>query len=284
MPNTQNRNHNIYTPKQKRVLDLEMKYFNILFQVFSKKSFSHSLNQIMIEINSSWQRIHKIWGKSNVVDLAVERLINYKVHNDPLISPHIQSVYPSPISSDTAFITKDAVINIDSKTTDVYGNPGDWHRQRVGCNQHSFDNKLNFKPPQKPKNMKITALLKQYHGRKPVLSYFLSTLYYSDQKNKTDSWYDDNKYSIKPYHMKAKKKNNTQIDTRFLQNIRLSCMPHHEVSSLFQNDLISGVKVYKPANVSNPKHTDEMRVVCSDIKDRYDSRGKIWEGVKTWVI
>ena len=53
---------------------------------------------------------------------------------------------------------------------------------------------------------------------------------------------------------------------------------------LSENDLISGVKVYKPANVSNPKHTDEMRVVCSDIKDRYDSRGKIWEGVKTWVI
>ena len=121
-----NRNYNTYTPKQKRVLDLEMKYFNILFQVFSKKSFSHSLTHIMIEINSSWQRIHKIWGKSNVVDLAVERLINYKVHNDPLISPHIQSVYPSPISSDTAFITKDSVINIDSKTTDVYGNPNDW--------------------------------------------------------------------------------------------------------------------------------------------------------------
>ena len=32
----------------------------------------------MIEINSSWQRIHDIWGKANVVDLAVERLINYK--------------------------------------------------------------------------------------------------------------------------------------------------------------------------------------------------------------
>ena len=78
MPNTQNKSFTKYTPKQKRVLDLEKKYFNILFKVFSQKSFSHSLNQIMIEINSSWQRIHDIWGKANVVDLAVERLINYK--------------------------------------------------------------------------------------------------------------------------------------------------------------------------------------------------------------
>ena len=42
------------------------------------------------------------------------------------------------------FVTKDAVINIDSKTISVGGNSEDWDRQTVGCNQTSFDNKLNF--------------------------------------------------------------------------------------------------------------------------------------------
>ena len=60
---------------------------------------------------------------------------------------------------------------------------------KVGCNQHSFDNKLNFKPPRN-QQYENNALLKKYHNQKPVLSYFLSTLYYSDQKNQTDSWYD----------------------------------------------------------------------------------------------
>ena len=284
MPSTQNKNQNIYTPKQKKVLDLEKKYFNILFTVFSQKSFSKSLNDIMIEINGNWKRIHTIWGKPNVVDLAVERLINYTVHNDPIIKKHIQSVYPSPISSDTAFITNDAVINIDSKTTDVFGNATDWHRQRIGCNQHSFDNKLNFKPPRKPNNMRITALLKTYHHQKPVLSFFLSTLYYSDQTKCIDSWYDDKKYTVKPYHMKKQIKDKTIADKRFMDNIRLSCMPHNEISSLYHNNIFDGVKSYKPPKVLKPKHTDEMRVVCNDIKDRYDSSGNHWEGVKTWFI
>ena len=134
----QNNNFNSYTYNQKKVLDLEKKYFNILYQIFSQQSFNKELRSIMKNINKDWIKIHKIWDKENVVDLAVERHINYRVYNDPLLKDSIQSIYPSVISSDTAFITNDAVINIDSKTISIEGNKNDWPRQTVGCNHISY--------------------------------------------------------------------------------------------------------------------------------------------------
>ena len=141
MPNKQNKNFNSYTPTQKKVLDLEKKYFNIFYQIFSTAKFSKELQGLMADINNNWQKINSVWKKTNKVDLAVERHINFRIYSDPLIKNSIQSVYASPISSDTAFETDDAVINIDSKTVYVTKNHSDWPRQTLGKNQISFDNK-----------------------------------------------------------------------------------------------------------------------------------------------
>ena len=179
MMTPQNKNFDSYTDNQKKVLDLEKKYFDILHQIFSQKSFNDELKEIMKNINQDWRTIHKVWDKENVVDLAVERHINFRVYNDPLLKDRIKSIYPSVISSDTAFVTKHAVINIDSKTNNVRSNPADWKRQTVGCNQNSFDNQLNFYTKAKG-HVKITSLLKpdfDYESKTlPVLSFFLSTL------------------------------------------------------------------------------------------------------------
>ena len=144
MSRNQEKNYKTYTADQKKILDLEKKYFDILFSIFSKQNFQNELRAIMNDINNNWTRVHTLWGKTNVVDLAVERHINFRIYNDPSLKNHILSVYPSVISSDTAFVTKDAVINIDSKTISISGNSNDWKRQVIGCNQTSFNNKLNF--------------------------------------------------------------------------------------------------------------------------------------------
>ncbi len=285
MPNIQNKNFKLYTDNQKKVLDLEKKYFNLLFKIFSQQSFSNEMRAIMNDINKNWNRVHTIWGKENVVDLAVERHINFRIYNDPLIRKSITSVYPSVISSDTAFVTNDAVINIDSKTNNVSGNATDWTRQTIGCNQHSFDNKLNFYAQNKKVYVPVTNLLKPYHKSKPVLSFFLSTLYYSDKKNKIDSWYVDSKYKIKPYYDRnPKKKDKSIVRPEFLFNIKLSCMPHMEVSSLFDNNIIDGTKSYIPPDDPNPIGTDAMRVTHDNLKERYDSNGRPWDGFKCWSI
>ena len=279
----QNNDFNSYTKEQKKVLDLEKKYFNILFKIFSHQNFGDELRAIMNDINSDWKREHEFWGKANVVELAVERHINYIIYNDSSLKNIIQSIYPSVISSDTAFVTNDAVINIDSKTISVSGNKNDWTRQTVGCNQTSFDNKLNFFSKTKNLSVPITSLLKSYHKSKPVLSFFLSTLYYSDDKNQKDSWYLDSKYKNKPYYS-DKTKDKTIVKEIFLKNIKFSCMPHNELSSLFEYNIIAGVKSYKPPDVPKPTGTDSVRVEHENLKHRYDSNGDYWEGLKLWTI
>jgi hypothetical protein len=283
MPNKQNKNFNFYTPTQKKVLDLEKKYFNIFYQIFSQSSFQKELQSIMTDINQNWQKIHGIWGKTNVVDLALERHINFRIYNDKSIRNQIVSVYPSVISSDTAFITNDAVINIDSKTISVDENHTDWDRQTLGKNQMSFDNKLNFIAPRKKIPVPISSHLQPFHNSKPVLSFFLSALYHIDEQNRNDSWYIDSAHKIKPYYDK-KIKDKTVVKQEFLKNIKFACMPHHELSNLFNFDIIAGVKSYIPPDNPNPTGTASTRVDHENLRDRYDSSGKAWEGFKSWVI
>ena len=54
MPVQQNKFFKSYTYNQKKVLDLEKKYFNILYQVFSQQSFRQELQAIMNNINKDW--------------------------------------------------------------------------------------------------------------------------------------------------------------------------------------------------------------------------------------
>ena len=280
----QNKNFNFYTDDQIKVLDLEKKYFNILYQIFSQQSFSQELQAIMNNINKNWIKIRKIWDKPNVVDLAVERHINYRIYNDPLLKDSIESIYPSVISSDTAFITNDAVINIDSKTISIGTNTDDWPRQTVGCNQISFDNKLNFKAPRKKINVPITSLLEPYYDDKPVLSYFLSTLYFTNEKNETESWYLDTEHIKKPYHSSTVK-DKTAVKEKFLKNIKFACMPHRSLSDLFEYRIVDGVKSYKPPGKNvTPTGTDSVRIAHESLENRYDSNGNYWKGFKSWII
>ena len=282
----QNKIFNSYKFDQKKVLNLEKYYFKILYKIFSQEKFINGLKAIMENINKDWKKIHKVWDKENVVDLAVERHINYWVYNDPLLKnddEKIESIYPSVISSDTAFVTNKAVINIDSKTINVEGNKNDWRRQTVGCNQMSFDNDL-FYSPRKKIHVPITNLLEPYYKSKPVLSFFLSTLYFIDKENETDSWYVDSDHINKPYY-KSKTKNKTKVIEDYLKNIKFACMPHNDLSDLFNNKIVHGVKSYKPGGKNvTPTGTSSVRIEHESLENRYDSNGNYWQGFKSWTI
>jgi hypothetical protein len=125
--------------------------------------------------------------------------------------------------------------------------------------------------------------LEPYYNSKPVLSFFLSTLYYIDEKNQIDSWYKDADHIIKPYH-KDEVTNKTVVKDDFLKNIKFACMPHYEISNLFNYNIIKGVKSYKPADVPKPTGTASVRVAHENLKNRYDSNGNYWKGFKSWTV
>ena len=70
----------------------------------------------------------------------------------------------------------------------------------------------------------------------------------------------------------------------FLDNIKFSCVPHNEISGLFDNNIIDGNKGYKPPNVPIPTGTSSSRITHECLKERYDSKGVPWVGFKSWAI
>ncbi len=166
------------------------------------------------------------WDKKNKVQLPCQRIINYIVMKK---LKEITGVYNSAISSDIAFETNDAIINIDSKTVSSTGNEGDFESLFFGPNQSSFKNK-NYgvnedKYPGLPSNFELPSI--DILTKKPVLTFFLM-IKYTDNDNKFE-WYlhEDN------------------------PNIRLICIPNGEISYLFNNDIISNPKTYSYEKTEN---------------------------------
>ena len=61
-------------------------------------------------------------------------------------------------------------------------------------------------------------------------------------------------------------------------------MPHNEISSLFNYNIVSGTKGYTPNDVPNPTGTKSIRVDHESLRQRYDSLGNPWEGFQSWKI
>ena len=79
-------NHQSYTQDQMIVLDLEKKYFEILYKIFSSIQFQDELKSLINDINRRWERIYTHWGKENVVDLDMRMTgedFSYYTHQMP---------------------------------------------------------------------------------------------------------------------------------------------------------------------------------------------------------
>lgn len=302
---------------QKDILDLEKSYFLKLKSFFLEDEFLSPLLDLETWIKENYLELHS-WKKVNKSNLAVERIINYHIYSnfkDKETGKNlISGVYASPVSSDTAFETKDAIINIDAKTVNFHTNPGDWDQLEIGPNQSSFVHD-NCYPN---KEASFPGLKVPFHAEavdiktgKPNLSFILMLLYKDD--GKSFEWH--------------KPKNDNQI--------KLVSIPNGTLSVFFDNYLLKSVKTYKyetetielkngkfrtkiikKKNISdafkpvklntkeafydNKKNkvwtkfespyyssalsTDNIRIDFNTLKNRLDSESNAWEGFFSWDI
>ena len=303
---------------QINIATLEEFYFNDLLNQFKTDPiYNQSLLDVETWIQANYNSFSS-WKSVNKVKLAVQRLIANLFYSR---YPHFLKIYPSPISSDIAFETNDAIINIDSKTVSHSGNAGDFEKLFFKPNQASFNHKGFGKSvnnvntyPGMPINFSIPPI-DPFSG-KPVFTFFIMYKYYDD-KVRTFSWY----------------RNNEEPNVKFI------CLPNGDLSSLFNYDLgIKGAKTYHYEKIPNPQggndifnelplnhpfpnnafqvevgdrfgwylprkdqtwlpyptssptalrntlFTDTCRIQFSVLKDRLDSNNQQWDGVSTWQI
>ncbi len=281
-------------PNQKDILDLERDYFNIFKKFFQKSFFNDGMERIKEYIDSNINKLNS-WNVENKVALACERLVNLHIHKNfpdkktinKFPKSRIQDIYPSPLSSDTAFITEDAIINIDCKTYSIgtpgikegkgKGNKNDWTRATIGANQTSFDQKQHFTGRNgsgPPIPVKFNLLKDDDHDGiiKPTISLMLGFLYFDNGKN--FNWYTDNN------------------DEDFSDNVKLACIPNGHLSNLFNNKIISNVKSYQYKKGTKKKNRVSknaigvlsFRVENEILRDRFDSSKKYWKGFAKWTI
>ena len=207
------------TSDEKNILNLEQLYMEDLKELFKQKKFSNSLNEIKNYINKNYLYIEKNYDTHNKINLGLERLMRFHIYRN---YRKIKKVYSSPISSDIAFETDDAILNIDSKTLDKCENYSDFHYFHFEANQSSFKQKPSGS------NRYYDGLITKsnlpssdINSNKPLLT-FVICLHYSDDGSKFN-FYSDKKY----------------------KNLSLTCMPNGILSPLFKNDIIKNFKTYK---------------------------------------
>ena len=207
-----------------KVLDLEKKYFNILWELFTSNEFIHDLKTIEIEIQKQYAYLQHTWELKNKLKIPAERLVRQYIYKE--LSHLISHIYPSAVSSDIAFITEDAVINLDVKTLDSVGNRGDIFNLQFENNQSSFINKnLDMDSRFPNSGVKVECMLPMEYSyddgdKLPVLTYFLTVVY------------SDNKRSFKLCR---------EADT---PTIFLKCLPNGIISALFDFDIVDNFKTY----------------------------------------
>ena len=195
------------------IISLEQKYMVQLTKLFQTKEFSKNLSELENYIQANYNFIKKRYSKKNKVDIAVERTCRFHVYTK---YKEIIKIYPSPISSDIAFETKDAIINIDSKTIDKHKNSGDFKSFHFENNQSSFKQeplgKTNYY-----KGLQIKTALPTIDPatKKPLLNFVIRILY--NDTHSTFTFYKDANH----------------------KNISLTCLPNGELSSLFKNQIIT---------------------------------------------
>jgi hypothetical protein len=303
-------------PLEAKIFDLERDYFKELERIFKLPQFKNDMLNMALWITTNHNYIQQHYSaKSNKIDVATQRLINYSVMKH---LKNIVGVYASPISSDIAYETTDSIILIDSKTNSEVGNKNDFYEDfHYGPNQASFkhDNAMKNIPPGFP-GVPVPCNLPSIDlkSNKPVLTFFLITSYYD--KNQSFYWSKSN------------------------PNIRLICVPNGKISRFFDNNITSNAKDYsyvqhqvngktvqkkrtknttfssqaikistgigsgcskgyylpstnetwlysarsKPPSYKQVKSFHERRTLIDTIDERYDSKGKLWHGHSCWKI
>lgn len=210
------------TTLQKEILNLERKYFYILHNTFTSTEFINDIRAIEKSIQSQYGILSLFSQKKNKIATALERLMRFYMYK--VIKP--TSIYHSSLSSDLAYYTDDALINIDAKSIDIDSNLQDKDKVTVEKNQISFENipvysKGGFPGFRYSPRLPSVDSIKQL----PTLTYFIKCIY---------------------------EDTNTSFN---LVGISLACVPNGELGNLFNNDLITGFKTYEYISVTMANQT-----------------------------
>ena len=200
------------TSMQNTILNLEKKYFGILYSVFNSDAFIDDLLIIEKEIRENYPKFKGTWNLKNKFKVPAERLVRHHIYTQ--LHDIITGIYPSPISSDLGVMTKDCILCIDVKTIDTVGNPVDIESTQVEPNQISFKNTNHLYIPTVSNLESI-----DHYTRRPVLTYVIKLIY------------TDDNYSFKLSRINK-------------PTIVLVCVPNGELSNLFDYDIIQNFKTY----------------------------------------
>lgn len=210
--------------KMKRILDLEKKYQNLLWGIFSSSNFKNDLLEIEREIQINYAFLTDNYDIKNKLKIPAERLSRYYIYNPNLNNNlGVLSIFPSPLSGDLAFITCDAVVNIDIKTLDINGNKTDIGNLQYLPNQSSFIHKnVGMHPTNRNSGINVVSILPKEYKGKPVLTFFV-TIVYNDNPTQ-------NTFSISR--------------SRTYETIHLINLPNGHTSPLFDFELLDNFKTY----------------------------------------
>lgn len=200
-----------------KVLDAETKYLEKIWQIQNSNEFLEKLSDIEDVLKNNFDYIYENFDDKNIIKVAIERLIRFFGYRDL----NAINIYPSPLSSDMAIETEDAIICIDAKTINMLTNAGDDRSIHFGRNQINFNNIPKYGVEIGSHNFKGVSFkphLESAYKNKPVLTFF-STINYEDDHENSNSFK--------------------------LTNYSLVSVPNFYVSrELFGNDLISNYKTY----------------------------------------
>jgi len=200
-----------------KIENLERKYMDEIWKLVSSEEFLIDLREAEQYIKAQYAELKKNYQVKNKIQLVIERLLAFHVHK----SLEVIKVYPSPISSDIAFFTKDCLINIDAKTIDLDGNKGDDIYLQFNPNQISFKNKPLFARQigsVKFKGIQFNPGLPDIEPKEgfPCLTFFVGVTYKDDE------------------------------ESFMISHIKLTCLPNGIiVKERFDNEIIENFKTYK---------------------------------------
>lgn len=200
-----------------KILNAEAKYLDKIWQIQNSNEFLEKLSEIEAVLKNNFDYIYENFDDKNIIKVAIERLIRFFGYRDLKAT----NIYPSPLSSDMAIETEDAILCIDAKTINMITNAGDDKSIHFGRNQINFNNIPKYEEEigsHKFKGVSFRPHLKSIHKNKPVLTFF-STINYEDDHENSDSFK--------------------------LTNQSLVSVPNFYISrELFNDDLILNYKTY----------------------------------------
>ena len=256
--------------EQKRILDLEKKYMDIIEGIIKAPNFISDLKNIEKEILKNYKDLQEIWGKKNKIKEASERLLRHHMYT---AFNEKKTFYPNPISCDIALVLDDVILNIDVKTIDKNSNSGDLNSTQLEHNQTSFIN-VPINPVGSFPGFKVLANLEQKDiSGKPILTYLIKIGYSDD---------GDGNFNI------------LNSDDEKSPSLVLTCIPNGLLSELFNKDLCTGFKTYtyygkkdnadeyyKPKNVRNVSSFKDLSLELQITKIRnIDGVKNTWEALK----